>query len=417
MPGSSDLLSADGDHQTNGHQPSDRRTDEARKTDSIAPFWTIWVVAFGIILALTMAIVRHLSLPGGNSGHDMAGMAGMNSDGSSAALTRLGSHGTLDQLLGRSLLTKWQLNSVAVAFVVILAAAYLSGVVRARRIAGWPVGRTLAFMAGLAMCIVATCGSIGVYDQALFSAHMLGHLTFVMAAPALLVAGRPLELSMLASGPATRRRIEATLNSRIVTVITAPPVALASYAVVIVGSHLTGLMDTIMRNDWAGQVEHLVYLVIGFQFFALILGDAPIRWQLSTPARWLLLAVSMAVDTFVGLVILQGNHAVAMIGVPGLYVNALSDTRTGGAIMWFGGDAIMAAIMIGLVIGWLRDPERRRRDNSSWLEQARRVSFAERTGTSSDGLVDDVDFDDEDSRLTAYNRWLAHINTDPDDHR
>jgi putative copper resistance protein D len=194
------------------------------------------------------------------------------------------------------------------------------------------------------------------------------------------------------------------------TLLTAPPVALASYAVVIVGSHLTGLMDDIMRNAWAGQVEHLVYLVIGCQFFLLVLGDTPGRWQLSTPARWLMLALSMAVDTFVGIVIMQANRPVAMTAVPGLSVNTLADTHTGGAIMWFGGDGIMAAIMIAMVIGWLNDPARQRRDNSGWLEQARRVTFAERTGDDSAGIADDLDFDDEDGRLAAYNSWLAEIN-------
>ena len=380
--------------------------------------WTIWLVAFAILLGLTMAVVRNLSLPadahGGHGGMNMTGTSGMTADGTSAALTRLGSAGTVKQLLGPSLLTVWQLNSVAVAFVVLLGAWYLTGVVKAgrdRSAERWPLARTALCFGGLALCVIATCGSIGVYDQAFFSAHMLGHLIFVMAAPVLLMAARPLELSLRASNPRNRARIERVLNSWAFTIITAPPVALASYTLVIVGSHLTGLMDTIMENDWAGQVEHLVYLVIGCQFFLLVLGDAPIRWKLSTPARWLLLAISMAVDTFVGLVLLQGNHAVAMLPVPGLYVNALSDTHTGGSIMWFGGDAIMAAVMIGLVMGWLRDPERQRRDTGGWMEQARRANFAENTGApAADAVIDDLDFDDQDARLVAYNKWLADLN-------
>jgi putative copper resistance protein D len=78
--------------------------------------------------------------------------------------------------------------------------------------------------------------------------------------------------------------------------------------------------------------------------------------------------------------------------------------------MWFGGDAIMAAIMIGLVIGWLRDPARRRQDNSGWLEQARRATFAERVGDSAGReLSGDLDFDEQDDRLSAYNDWLKRL--------
>lgn len=384
---------------------SEHRQDAARGSDG--PFWTIWLVSLGIVAVLVAAVVRYLSLPADDMGH-------MGHSRSASALTRLGSPGSLNQLLSPSLITRWQLDAIAVVFVTMLGAFYLTGLVRVRRQEPWPIGRTLSFGAGLAMCIVATCGSIGVYDMALFSAHMLGHLAFVMVAPALLMAGRPIELLLQASSPTRRAGLTKFLGGRIWTVLTAPPVALASYAVVIVGSHLTGLMDTIMRNPWAGQVEHLLYLVIGCQFFLLVLGDAPGRWQLSTPARWLMLALSMAVDTFVGIVIMQTNQPVTMLAVPGLSVNTLSDTHTGGAIMWFGGDGIMAGIMIALVLGWLRDPVRQRRDNSGWLEQARRVTFAERTGGQSDEVGDDLDFDNEDDRLTAYNRWLGELNTHPD---
>ena len=113
--------------------------------------------------------------------------------------------------------------------------------------------------------------------------------------------------------------------------------ALATYAAVIVGSHLTGLMDTIMRVTWVGQVEHLVYVLVGVQFFVLVIGDEPLRWKLTTPPRWLMLAIAMAVDTFTGIVLLQGTSPVEMLSAPALHVDALSDTRTGGAIMWFGG--------------------------------------------------------------------------------
>ncbi len=51
----------------------------------------------------------------------------------------------------------------------------------------------------------ATNGSIAVYDQVLFTAHMAGHLALVMVAPALLVGGHPLTLLLTASPPAAAR--------------------------------------------------------------------------------------------------------------------------------------------------------------------------------------------------------------------
>jgi len=55
-----------------------------------------------------------------------------------------------------------------------------------------------------------------------------------------------------------------------------------------------------------------------------VVGNEPIRWRLGTPARWLLLAVAMAVDTFTGIVLLQGTHAVAMVADPHIAFRAYS---------------------------------------------------------------------------------------------
>jgi putative copper resistance protein D len=193
----------------------------------------------------------------------------------------------------------------------------------------------------------------------------------------------------------------------VVSLLTAPPVALASYTAVIVGSHLTGLMDTIMRNAWAGQLEHLVYVLVGCQFFVLVVGHEPIRWRLSAPARFVLLALAMAVDTFTGIVLMQGAHAVRL-APSGLSVNALSDTHTGGAIMWFGGDAIMAVVMVGLVVEWLHTVDTAPAERG-WLEQARAATFATHTGSADDARATDRGIDDDDAARTAYNDWLTRL--------
>jgi cytochrome c oxidase assembly factor CtaG len=365
-----------------------------------------WGIAVVVLALLAVAVWRYLS--GSSGGMTHVGMAG-HSHSAADALSRAGGD-PFGPLFGTALITAWQLDAIALAVIVLTAAAYLTGVALVSvRQAGrrWPLSRTLFFLSGLAVCAYATCGSIAVYDQVLFTAHMTGHLALVMLAPALLMLGRPLTLAVEAATPRRRDRLLRILGGRTVSLLTTPPVALATYAAVIVGSHLTGVMDTVMRNTWAGQVEHLVYLVAGCQFFALVVGNEPIRWRLSTPARWVLLAVATAVDTFTGIVLMQGTRAVAMVASPSVRVNPLSDTKTGGAIMWFGGDGIMAVFMIWLVIGWLRDAGTpRQADDEGWLEQARRATFAGHTGASG---TDAETFDEDDAARASYNEWLARL--------
>jgi putative copper resistance protein D len=115
-----------------------------------------------------------------------------------------------------------------------------------------------------------------------------------------------------------------------------------------------------------------------------------------------------------------------MIAAPRLSVDALSDTHTGGAIMWVGGDAIMAVVMVILVVSWLYRPGSREADRDGWGERARRATFQAHTG-----MTDDVDIDaggdsaygtdstdgtdsadsanGADRARQAYNDWLANL--------
>ncbi|MBV9594101.1 MAG: cytochrome c oxidase assembly protein [Actinobacteria bacterium] len=365
---------------------------------------TAWTITTVVLAVLVVAVVRFLVDGSGDEGDSM----GM-SHAAHAVYRGGGAIGT-HSLLGARLVTAWQLDAVALAVLVLAAATYLTAVAAVPlRHPGqrWPLIRTASYLAGLAVCGYATCGSFAVYDEVLFSAHMLGHLCLVMLAPALIMCGRPATLALAAASDRRARRWRAILQGRVISVLTAPPVALACYTAVIVGSHLTGLMNTIMQATWAGQLEHLVYLVVGCQFFCLVVGNEPIRWRLGSPARWLLLAIAMAVDTFTGVVLLQTTSPVAMTTAPGLSVDPLSDTHTGGAIMWLGGDAVMAVVMIALVLAWLRRPEGRTDEREGWAEQARRATFAAQTGSATPAAAE---FDDSDAARTAYNEWLARLN-------
>lgn len=381
------------------------------------------VVAFSVLAGLLLVVA---AVAGGSWAHASAG-------GLPVVWCRWHGGRLLGPLSGWRLLTAWQLDTVALVALSLPAAGYAWAVgrVRARHPARpWPRARSASFFAGLVVVVLATCSSIGVYDMTLFSVHMVQHLLLIMVAPPLLAAGRPLTLALHAVGNPWHTRIKRAARSRLVSGLTWPPVAYGAYAVTIVATHLSGLMGAVMTRPWLGQAEHLLYLTAGYLFFVLVFGQEPIRWRLAMPGRLMLVVLSMAVDTFVGIVLLQGNQAITMLPHPGWGSSALVDTQTGGGIMWVFGDGIMAVLVVLLFRAWTRQPEHARRSSRSWLEQSRQATLTAHTGyqrvrrpdldgpaarTAAAGGVPanssshGADLDDDDQALTAYNAWLAAL--------
>jgi cytochrome c oxidase assembly factor CtaG len=321
-------------------------------------------------------------------------------------------------LTAHSAFTEWQFAPVVTAGVALLAALYVLGIWRVRRrhpARPWPWIRSLAFFAGLAAIVLATESCIGAYDDVLFSVHMVQHLLLIMVAPPLLVAGRPLTLLLHASRNPLHRWAIALTRSRVVTALTCPPVAATLYAVTIVGTHLTGFMNLTLQHEHVHDAEHVLYLVVGYLYFLPLIGSEPIRWKMSFPTKLLMLALSMPIDTFVGVVLIQANHelfpAYATTGRtwgPSL----VSDLHTGGAIMWVGGDAIMFVLVLCVSVAFLRD-RRAQGTMGDWLEGARLQALHDTVGSL--GVVAPArsnrrgETADGDEHLAAYNAYLARL--------
>jgi cytochrome c oxidase assembly factor CtaG len=334
---------------------------------------------------------------------------------------------------------RWQFGPVVTVLAVAAAVAYLEGAWRVtrrrpakrerqarreRQGRPWPWWRTGMFLAGLAVLVLATESGVGAYSDTLFWDHMIQHLMLIMIAPVLLVAGQPLTLLLQASRDPLHTRAERALKSRVVSALTWPPFGIVGYTATIVGTHLTGLMNVIMSNAAIRDGEHVLYLVVGFVFFLPLVGQEPIRWRISYPARLLVLFLTMPVDTFTGLILGYSNTPMSGMGPrPSWAPNAISDLHSGGAVMWIGGDAIMFAVMMLVFLAWTRQGQAA--TGGGWLEAARRASFAGLTGTTITstgsptptadapapaGQPGDGGTIDDEEHLAAYNEFLARIN-------
>ena len=280
----------------------------------------------------------------------------------------------------QAVLEQWQFAPVVTALAAVLAALYLWGAWRVGRrhpARPWPWWRAAFFFAGLAVIVLATESGIGAYDDVLFWDHMVQHLMLIMVAPPLLVAGQPVTLLLHASRNPLHTWTKRVIRSRVVTFLTWPPFTLAAYAAVIVATHLTGLITTTITHPVLHDAEHAVYLVVGYLFFLPIVGSEPIRWRLSYPIRFLLLAVAMPVDTFTGLILSMASsplHATDGPAPPGS-PNPLQDVHWAGAIMWVAGDALMFAFMMLVFLMWARADRGGDSSSLGWLEKVRSNSF------------------------------------------
>jgi len=283
----------------------------------------------------------------------------------------------------------WHVTPVTDAVLLVTAGLYLY---RTRH-RHWPIGRTLSFLGALAVLAVTVQSSIDVYGHESFWLHMIEHLLLIMVVPVLVILGQPIRL--LATG-----RLARLVRSRVVSVITFPLLALAAYTAVLIGTHLTGFMQSMATHLWLHELEIVLYLGSGYLFFLPLLAHEPLTRQLSYPLRVCLLFLGMTVDTVVGVLLMMTTRP------QGSY--ALSDIHTGGGIMWVVGDGLMFAVTVLVVAQWMRDTERQN-DTGKWLEAARRSTLAN-LGVDAVDPDSEADIDDDDATLAAYNRMLAKLN-------
>ena len=294
----------------------------------------------------------------------------------------------------------WRL-SPATAVLVVATVAYG---VRAWRAGAWPWRRGLAYGTAVAVLAVALDGPVAVYGDVLFWVHMVQHLALIMVVPALLVWAQPLRL--LRGG---RGAVRTAPGSRAARLLTSPMLWLAVYAAVVVLTHLTGFQGVALADPRVRAGEELLYLATGYLLFLPLVGaDAgPYDGPRALPylLRFVVLALAMGVDTLTGVVLMLTNHPLAPgygAAHPGWGPSALADQNIAGAVMWWGGDAVMMGLLIVVGIQWGRAPAAEQ-GMGSWIEGVRRRSLLGAGGSAEPGV------DDDEAAWRAYNARLSAL--------
>jgi cytochrome c oxidase assembly factor CtaG/putative copper export protein len=295
------------------------------------------------------------------------------------------------------LLFDWRLDLIYGLVAGTLAALYLAGVFRLRaRGDAWPVGRTVAWLAGCFVILIATSSGFGRYAPAMFSIHMETHMMLSMLAPVLLVLGGPVTLALRAlptagkdAPPGPREWLVAAVHSPVAKALTHPVVALVLFVGSFYVLYMSGLFDAALEEHWAHLAMNTHFLLVGYLFYWPVIGVDPSPRRLPHLARLGMVFASLPFHAFFGVILMSmqtviGEQFYQGLGLPWA-VNLLSDQRLGGGIAWAAGEIPLVVVLIALLIQWTRADER----------EARRVDRK----ADADG----------DADLNAYNAMLSQL--------
>ena len=267
-----------------------------------------------------------------------------------------------------AILTSWTSDPLPWLGILVASVGYLVAVRSVNRAhPRSPVARQriAAWLAGVAVIGVALVWAVDVYAESLFSVHMVQHLLLSMVAPPLLALGAPITLALRVATPAMRRSILIPLlHSRVVKVVSWPPLGWVAFTVVMWATHFSPLFDLALESDAIHSLEHLLYLGAGLLFWWPMIGADPSRWRLGNLGRMAYLAAQMPVNTAVGLLILFAPRVLyphyATLG-RGWGPDPLTDQQVAGIVMWGVGDVILLAALVLAAAAWLRAEEKRSR--------------------------------------------------------
>jgi len=293
--------------------------------------------------------------------------------------------------------TEWKLD-ILWAFIALWAiGAYLLGVKKLKdRGDTWPIARTISWVFGMLLLIFTTSGSLNVYQEYLFSIHMIAHMTLTMAIPVLLVPGAPVTLLMRAvqkradSSRGVREWVLWAVLTKYGEFISHPLVAAVNFAASLVVFYFTPLFEWATREHIGHQWMIFHFLITGYLFVQSLIGIDPGPNRVAYPIRLVMLIGVMAFHAFFGLALMGGSSLLlpdwfgAMGRTWGL--PPLEDQQNGGAIAWGIGEIPTIILTIIVSVQWFKQDNR----DSKRLDRA-----SDRSGNKD---------------LADYNQMLDRIN-------
>ncbi|GAA2080338.1 bifunctional copper resistance protein CopD/cytochrome c oxidase assembly protein [Actinomadura alba] len=259
----------------------------------------------------------------------------------------------------------WWVDPLFLTLVLIGAVLYGAAVLRLRREGGgWPIARTVAWYAGLAIVLIATCGGLGRYSMVLFSAHMAQHMALSALAPIALLLGAPVTLALRAlhpgragTGVSPRELPAAAVRSRTIRFLAHPLVALPVFVAGLYGFYRSPLFEASLRDHAVHSLTMLFFVVTGLLYLWPIIGrTAPHRPAAVT--RFLLALAMLPLHAVFGIGLMRSEGVLAPDWYAALGrdwgLPPLRDQQAAGGLALGAGVAAASLVLLVLAGRWRR---------------------------------------------------------------
>ncbi|MFC4376939.1 cytochrome c oxidase assembly protein [Nocardia halotolerans] len=295
------------------------------------------------------------------------------------------------------LLFDWRFDLIFGTVSIVFAVLYLLGVRRLRKRGdAWPVGRTIAWLSGCLVLLLATSSGVGRYSPAMFSVHMGAHMALSMLAPILLALGGAVTLALRALPPAGREGVPgprewilAAVHNPVSRFLTQPVVASAIFVAGFYALYMAGIFDTYVDSHAAHLMMNAHFLLSGYLFYWVVIGIDPKPREVAPLTKLAMVFGTLPFHAFFGIALMSMNTVLGgwfyrTLDL-GWNIDLLADQRNGGSFAWASGEVPLVVVMLALLIQWSRSDER----------------LAKRTDRAADR--------DNDADLTAYNAMYAEL--------
>lgn len=250
-----------------------------------------------------------------------------------------------------------QVQLVFLLLVVLGVVGYAHAVRSASRSGeAWPVRRSLAWYAGLAVVAIATQSGLSRYGGVLMSIHIVQQVLLALVAPALLALGAPVALALRVL-PATGRGyrsgrgwVLAALRSPVLRGVTSPVLAPLVLVLGTLALYAGGLFEVLMRQHPGHLLMELFFLAAGCLVTWPLLSSDPLPGRPDRSVRLLVAGIFVAYWLVVGIGLLVDNRVIGADWFGGLGRNwgasPASEQDTAGLVALVGGTFLAVLLFV-----------------------------------------------------------------------